>query len=29
MFSVSKDELAKREAKWKRDQARKKRANKT
>jgi hypothetical protein len=29
MFSVSKDELAKREAKWKRDQARKKRAKKT
>jgi hypothetical protein len=28
MFSVSKDELAKREAKWKREQARKKRTKK-
>jgi hypothetical protein len=28
MFSVSEDELAKREAKWKRGQARKKRAKK-
>jgi hypothetical protein len=28
MFSVSKDELVKREAKWKRAQARKKRAKK-
>jgi hypothetical protein len=29
MFSVSKEELLKREAKWKREQARKKRAKKT